>query len=137
MFYITAIIIVSSINIVFFGISLLKNFLIKFKVSDNGFVNVITIIVGAASAICAGSSIIMGINVNNSYEIIRDAGTYDAGYIQMVEEQLPLYIKSCITNFVIAAVFALVYYLLMKKIDKEITNKQKKPKNHWNWNNVK
>lgn len=136
MFYLTLIFIVNIIYVIWSVVYYVREYLVKFKASDNGFLNIGAIISSAISMVASVSSALYANGANNTYDVLRNPSLYDAEYLSQARLQLPGMIHATFVNLGVAVIFFGIYALIRGFVLKEIKHNLEKPKKRWNWGKI-
>lgn len=132
----TIIIILGIILAILSTIFVIKNFLVGYKGSDNGFKNVGNIILIVISLICSLISVWEGLGIVQVLNRLKTPSAMTEEAVEMLNKTLVEYSKDVNTAIIVGYVCFMLAYLIFKSIQKEIQQEIDKPRRRWNWNKI-
>ncbi|MCB2291071.1 hypothetical protein LGK97_15150 [Clostridium sp. CS001] len=136
MFKFTIIIILGIILAVGSVIFVIKNFLVDYKGSDNGFKNVGDILLIVISLLCSLISVWEGFGIVQILTRLETPSGMTEQMIEMLEKTVLEYSKDVNTAIIVGYVCFVFAYLIFMSIQKEIQREIDRPKRRWDWNKL-
>ena len=132
----TIIIILGIILAVGSAIFVIKNFLVDYKGSDNGFKNVGNILLIVVSLLCSLISVWEGFGIVQILTRLETPSSMTVEMVQMLEKTVLEYSKEVTTAIIVGYVCFALAYLIFRSIQKEIQREIDRPKRRWDWDKV-
>ncbi|MFD3157886.1 hypothetical protein ACFIJ5_13610 [Haloimpatiens sp. FM7330] len=115
---------------------IVKNFLVYFKGSNNGFANVAILIFAVLALICCLVSILGGFKVNQINDILKMKQNLSPEIIKSLQADLTATRQRIIHSTILEFISFAISYIIFKLVQKKIKKQLKKPKRTWDWNKI-
>lgn len=135
----TIIIILGIMLAVISAIFVIKNFLVSYKGSENGFKNVCDILLIVVSLLSSLISVWGGFSLRELFLRLQnpsDLSNLSEEMIQLLKKTLAEQSKEVTITIIVGYLCFTLAYLIFKTIEKEIQREVDKPKRKWDWSKI-
>lgn len=132
----TIIIILGIILAIGSAIFIIKNFLVDYKVGDNGVKTVSDILLIVIALICSLISVWEGFGVKEILIQLENPSGLSEEMIDMLNTTAVGYTNDVTTAIIVGYVCFILAYLIFRNIQKEIQRDVDRPKRRWDWNRI-
>lgn len=136
MYNTTVIYFMSIMLIAYGGVFIIKNFLVDYKASDNGYKNIAVILLMLSAVIGAMAAAADAWSIEGIVDQLQHGNIINVEIRQMMERRIGDYRRESIMCTISGYVMATVSYIIYKNIEQEIRRNLNRSKERWNWSKI-
>lgn len=137
MYNTTVIYFMSIALIAYGGIFIIKNFLVNYKASDNGFKNIAAILLMLFAVMSAMAAAGDAWSIEGLMEELKYNMNIDAEIRQLMERNIAGYRRESITCIISGYIMFIASYFMYKNIKQELSRNLNRPKSNWDWSKIR